>query len=130
VNQALRNGGMTDAQLATLMSDFRAEVAQERSRRTKALRELDTEIGYSKQPRLDALLTMSGIIGDEAYLAGVGGRGRVAQRVAGWGRGWRWSGGGPVARRSRRWAWRWVSVRGPGGDVLLAATDIRARFFF
>ncbi|HEX8235759.1 MAG TPA: hypothetical protein VF600_07360 [Abditibacteriaceae bacterium] len=76
VQQALRNGGMTDAQLATLLSDFRAEVAQERTRRAAALKALDQEIGYSKQPRLDALLTMGGLIGDEASIAGVmGGRG-------------------------------------------------------
>jgi hypothetical protein len=101
VNQALRNGGMTEAQLATLLSDFRSDVAQEKARRAKALKELDAEIGYSKQPRLDALLTMNGLIGDEAAFAGgMGGRGGPGGpggRGGGWG-GPGGRGGGPGAQ--------------------------------
>jgi hypothetical protein len=120
VNQALRNGGMTEAQLATLLSDFRTEVAQERTRRARALKELDAEVGFSKQPRLDALLTMSGMIGDEAYLAGVGGgRGGPGGPggPGGWGGrgGWGGPGGGPGGRGGGGRPGR--GPGGPGGNL-------------
>ena len=64
------------SKIATVLADFRAAVAAEKTRREAALKQLDEDISYSKNPRLDALLTMGGLIGDEAsYVGGMGGGG-------------------------------------------------------
>ena len=76
LGQALRDPAATDAQVAPLLADFRAAVAAEKARRATALKELDADISYTKSPRLDALLTMLGIIGDESsIMGGMGGLG-------------------------------------------------------
>ncbi len=76
LNEALRGTTATDAQLATLLNDFRAAVEEEKARREVAQSALDAKIGLAAKPRLDALLMMAGFIGDEAqYLGGGGGRG-------------------------------------------------------
>lgn len=93
LGEAMRDTTVTDAQMAPLLADFRMAVEAERARRAKALKDLDAKIGYSKKPRLDAMLTLAGIIGDEASLVGGGGRGMGDGRGMGGGRGG-WPGGG------------------------------------
>ena len=66
---AVRNKA-ADADIEGLMADLRAGVKTELERRGKAAQDLDAKIGYSKQPRLEALLTYLGIIGQESAVAG------------------------------------------------------------
>lgn len=77
LSQALSDKDTTDARIETLWSDFNAALTTEKARTEKAESELDVQIGYSKDPKLAAALTLSGITGDAmGYLnAGQGGRG-------------------------------------------------------
>lgn len=103
IARAAREGGMADAQLATLLADFRAAVAAEKTRRATATTALDAKIEFSKKPRLDALLTTAGIIGDESSIVdsmagrGMGGFGGGFGGGRG-GRGGRGQGGGQGGR--------------------------------
>lgn len=100
VAEALRNPAVTDTQMATLLVEWRAAAQAEKTRRAEALKGLDAEIGYSKKPRLDALLSIGGIIGDEASLGGgMGGRGGgFGGMMGGRGGGFGGPGGGPGGR--------------------------------
>ncbi len=95
IMQALQNKTTTDAQFATLMTDWQTLATAEQTRRTQALKDLDTSISYSKNPRLNALLTVFGIVGDQSSLSSpygsamMGGRGGM-----GGGRGGRGGRGG------------------------------------
>ena len=73
VAQASQDANVKEADLAKLVSDFRAVVAKEKADTTAALQELEGDIEYSKNPRLDAILLTLGITGDEMSLAGMGG---------------------------------------------------------
>jgi hypothetical protein len=100
LNQALRNPASTDAQITTVLADFRAAVAAEKTRRTTALTALEKDTSYSKNPRLDATLTMMGIIGDEAsFMGGIGGMGGMGGRGGAMGRFGGPGGGGQGGRR-------------------------------
>jgi len=90
VNQAVRNPDSTDDQIATALADLRKLAAAEKLRRATALTQMDAAINYTKNPRLDAILTLGGVIGDEAALLGAGGGGG-----GGGGRGGRGGMGGP-----------------------------------
>jgi len=72
LQEAARQGTVADAQLATLLADFRAAVAVEKARRVEAAKALDAKIEYSKKPRLEALLTTNGYLGDESAFVGGG----------------------------------------------------------
>ena len=65
-----------DAQIAALLADLRRSVAYAKVRRSRGRSILNTKTGFSKKPRLDALLSLSGLGGDEsAYLmSSFGGR--------------------------------------------------------
>jgi hypothetical protein len=76
ISMALRSATATDAEIAAVLDGFRAAVAAERTRRAGAEKSLEAAIGWSKKPRLDALLTTMGLVGDEAAIAGGGGMGR------------------------------------------------------
>ena len=107
VQDALRNPNSTDEQIATALADFRAAVAAEKARREAALKQLDEDVSYSKNPRMDALLTMGGLIGDEAsYVGGMGGRGGGPGGFGGMGgpggRGGRGGQGGQGGQRGQR----------------------------
>jgi hypothetical protein len=86
LRELLGNQAATDAQTATLLNDLHAAADTEKDRRTKAEAALDTKIGYTKKPKLEAILTIMGIVGDEAGLTstgsvlggGMGGRGGMA----------------------------------------------------
>ncbi|MBW3635745.1 MAG: hypothetical protein KY445_04665 [Armatimonadetes bacterium] len=75
LNEALRGTTITETQIATLLSNFRGAVEDEKARREVAQSALDAKIGFSTKPRLDALLMMAGYIGDESQYLGGGGRG-------------------------------------------------------
>ncbi len=79
--QAVRTGAVTEAQLATLLGEFQNAAADEKERRAATAAELDRQIGYSSNPRLEAVLTTLGAIGDEnLYLVGGIGGGFAAPR--------------------------------------------------
>lgn len=62
---SLRKPLLSDAQVAALLAEYRASVARAKEDYAKALQGLDAKIGYSKNPRLEAVLVQEGIIGDE-----------------------------------------------------------------
>ncbi|HEX8235869.1 MAG TPA: hypothetical protein VF600_07920 [Abditibacteriaceae bacterium] len=81
--QAVRTGAVTQAQLGTLLGEFQNAAADEKERRATTAAELDRKVGYSKNPRLEAVLTILGAIGDESlYLAGGTGGGFGGPRGA------------------------------------------------
>ena len=104
INRAMRDETVSHAQLATLLADFRALAATEKARRAAAATELDAKIGYTKNARLDAVLLMSGIIGDGGAMLG-GGGGRAGMGGGG--------PGGPGGRRGGRGGRG--GQNGPGG---------------
>lgn len=65
-----------DAQIANLLGDLRRSVAYAKIRRDRARRVLNAKISFSKRPRLDALLSLSGLGGDESHylMSSFGGR--------------------------------------------------------
>jgi uncharacterized membrane protein YgcG len=73
------NGGVTDAQLLALVTDYRAAQEAEKARRETALQELDAKIHYTQNPRLEAILLLAGLIGDGQgnmmFMGGGGGGG-------------------------------------------------------
>lgn len=61
------NGAATgDAQVPGLLTQLRKAVTAEKERYKTAVEALDTNIGYTRKPRLEAALTVLGVIGDEA----------------------------------------------------------------
>lgn len=78
-------GNATDAVVTAALADYRASVEEARKTRETQTAALDKAISFSTKPKLEALLTMMGIIGDEtsfvsnlsgdATLPGAGGRG-------------------------------------------------------
>lgn len=70
INEAMRGNAVTDKQLAILLDEFKAAVEDEKTRNEDALKALDGKIGYSKKPRLEALLMTLDLIGDQAGMFG------------------------------------------------------------
>jgi thioredoxin-like negative regulator of GroEL len=78
-------GNATDTAVTAALADYRASVEEARKTRETQTAALDKQISFSTKPKLEALLTMLGIIGDEtsfvsnlsgdASLPGAGGRG-------------------------------------------------------
>lgn len=74
-----------DAAVSAALVDYKSAVEAARKTREDQIGELDKQISFSTKPKLEALLTMMGIIGDEtsfvanlsgnARLPGAGGRG-------------------------------------------------------
>jgi hypothetical protein len=75
LNDALRDPASTNEQIAPLLADYRTAVTAEKARRAQALTDLDAKVSYTKNARLDAALTLGGIIGDEASVVNGGGMG-------------------------------------------------------
>ena len=77
LTQALADENTSDAQIATLWDAFNAALDAEKTRTAAAEAELDKQIGFSKNPKMAAALTLLGVTGDAAgYLnGGMGGRG-------------------------------------------------------
>lgn len=83
----------TDEATTASLADFRKAVAADQVRYDKALKALDAKIGYSTNPKLEAFLTLIGVIGNES--SAVGGANAVfPSMMGGLGRGG-WGGGGP-----------------------------------
>lgn len=66
--EAIRMNALDDAKITHLMDSFSAAVQDERKARLDRAKELDQKIGYSQKPRLRALLSLTGIVGDEVSL--------------------------------------------------------------
>lgn len=74
LNQALRNN-VTDEQITLLLNDIRTDIETAKALRENALKELDKKIGYTQKPRLEAVLLLAGITGENPGGGGFGGRG-------------------------------------------------------
>ncbi len=72
---AVSTMGVPDTEVARLLKEFQDAVAAEKERRKAARADLDKKINYSKQPRLEMMLTMLGLVGDDSLSMGnMGGR--------------------------------------------------------
>jgi hypothetical protein len=69
VAQALLNKA-NDDDVAALMADLRASIEETSKRRQAAIAELDEKIKFSQKPRLEALLSMIGLTGNETSFIG------------------------------------------------------------
>lgn len=69
----LRNPATTDAQIAGLLNEYQAAVADEKTRHQTALDTLKEGIDISQFPRLEATLTLMGLYGDAPAAMGGGG---------------------------------------------------------
>jgi hypothetical protein len=56
--------GLADGEMSTLLSNYLNSVEDAKEQREKVTLVLDTEIGFSKKPALEAMLTLLGLIGD------------------------------------------------------------------
>ena len=68
-------GKASDAQIAKLLAELRAAAQAAKAHRDLAQKQLNAKIGYSKKPRLEAVLTLAGVIGDGQLMGGPGGFG-------------------------------------------------------
>jgi hypothetical protein len=68
--------GSSEGQVGALLADLRRTVSAAKIHRDKGRRDLNDKIGFSKRPRLDALLALSGLGGDESFflMTSFGGR--------------------------------------------------------
>lgn len=73
LTEVLRDQDVTDPEITIQLADLRAAIKAEKERTEAAEKELDAKIGYTKNARLDALLTTRGILGDESFYSGGGG---------------------------------------------------------
>jgi uncharacterized membrane protein YgcG len=63
----------TDAEVKTALTAYRASVAAARTAKDAGLAEIDTATKYSTQPKVEALLTLLGVLGPEtSELGGIG----------------------------------------------------------
>lgn len=85
------NNNISAEVAARQLAAMRDAIKVEKDRRTTAQTELDTAVGFSKNPQLEAFLTLSGLIGDESSIiapaGGGGGRGGFGGRGGRGGRG-------------------------------------------
>ena len=80
LSEALADENSTDAEITQLTDDLDVALATEKARTLSAEADLDKQINFSKEPKLKAVLMLSGVIGEgPAYLGpqggGRGGRG-------------------------------------------------------
>ena len=88
LNETVLNPTTTDTQVNAQLAALRSAVAAEKMRSARAQTALNTQIGYSTKPRLLALLTTMGLVGDEGlYASAAGGPGGAggAGGPGGWG---------------------------------------------
>jgi len=84
VAEALRNQGGTEDEIRTALTNLRTAVDKEKTRRAEATKAFAAKANLAQKPRLEALLTMLGIIGDEAAIIGAGaGAGAMAGGMGG-----------------------------------------------
>ncbi len=96
LSEALREGE-DNVTLAAILADMRADTKESEARRTAALNQLDAQINFKSNARLEAILVLSGLTGELMPGGPRGeGPGRGMQRGGGPGRGGnRGDGGGP-----------------------------------
>jgi hypothetical protein len=85
--KALQAGAVTDDQLLALVTDYRAAQQAEKARREHAQADLDAKINYSKNPRLEAILLLAGLIGDGPMMFQGGPGGQPGAKGQGKGKG-------------------------------------------
>jgi len=73
--QALRAADINDEQMLALVTDYRAAQEMEKTRRQQAQDTLDVKVNFTKNPRLEAMLLLAGLIGDGGGLVNSGPRG-------------------------------------------------------
>jgi hypothetical protein len=69
------NNIVADAQMNVLINDYQAATEDYKTAREKSARQLDDKIGYSKRPRLHAVLLTMGIVGDGPQSGNLNGNG-------------------------------------------------------
>jgi hypothetical protein len=74
--QAVRNGA-TDAEIATLLAAVRADAQAAQTKREAALKDLDAKISYTKSPKLEAVLVLLGLTGENLSTGGPGAMGMM-----------------------------------------------------
>lgn len=95
LSQGLANNATND-EIIIMLRDVRDAVTEEKTRHDAAVKDLDAKVNYTKNPRLEAELTVLGLIGDESSyigMGGMGGRGGRGGRGGGGGRGGNGGGG-------------------------------------
>jgi hypothetical protein len=70
------DGKQSDAQIAAKLNSLRVAINAAKQNRAKSLKALNAKIGYSKKPRLDAILLLSGVTDDSGLVMGGRGFGR------------------------------------------------------
>jgi hypothetical protein len=75
LQQTVSAPATTDAQAATALGQFRSIVEAAKAQWSKDVQSLDALVGFSKKPKLEALLTVMGLIGDESAFIGGNGMG-------------------------------------------------------
>ena len=71
--EAVSTKGTTDEKIADALKKFQDAVAAERARRKGGEKALEVKISYSKSPKLLAVLTDMGLVGEETLAIGSGG---------------------------------------------------------
>lgn len=90
-----RGNGGDDAAIKSALADYRSAVDAARKTRDAQTADLDKQISFSTKPKLEALLTMLGVIGDEtAFVANLSGEARLPGGRGGGGGGGRGGRGG------------------------------------
>lgn len=74
---ALRAGALSDTQIAALLNAYQVALEDEKTRRDQAIAALDKSIDFKKSPKIEAALTIAGLIGDGPMLNMGGGMGRI-----------------------------------------------------
>lgn len=118
--QALNNPATSNDEVGIMLRDLRDAITEEKTRQTGALKDLDTAVSYSKNVKLEALLTVLGLIGDESsYTAragmGMGGPGGRGGGPGGGGPGGGFGGGGGRGGRGGRGGGNGGGGNGGGG---------------
>ncbi len=99
LQQALRAAALTDTQVTALLNSYQVALEDEKTRHVKAVADLQKAIDFKKYPKIEAALTLSGMIGDGPTLNIGGGLGRALAGGMG-GRGQNGLGGGRNNRRA------------------------------
>jgi protocatechuate 3,4-dioxygenase beta subunit len=68
ITQQSLTSGVTDVQARDMLARLRKAVNAEKTRARTAAKQLDAQVHYTKNPRLELLLTTLGLIGESSYL--------------------------------------------------------------
>lgn len=72
LNQVLKNDALTTGQIAAALNDYQAALDDDKSRHDKAVMEMQKSVDLAKMPRVEAWLTLTGLVGNgpEVVMAG------------------------------------------------------------